>query len=75
MQIKMWMSFCSPQNISGVFKQYSTAAFSKTTDVDRDLFSKFLKNNISLELIWQNPSLQKPQDPKLIWKYIIHTRL
>ena len=43
MPVKIWVKFCSPQNISGVFKQYSIAAFSKTTDPDRDLFLNRLK--------------------------------
>ena len=40
MQMKSRVKIRSPQNISGVSRQNSVAAFSQTTEVDWDLFEK-----------------------------------
>ena len=60
-------------------QENSVASLSQTAEVDEDLFQNVektktkKKHNDSMQLVWDDPSFQKPWNPTLIWKYVIYT--
>ena len=61
------VKFRRPQSISETLQQNIAATSSETTEVDGDVFWLYKEPTIN------NPHLQSPSDPKLIWKDVIHT--